>query len=175
MRKEIEYDMSDSRWYLIHSKSRQENVAELNLRLLGVETFCPRLREMKSTRRKIQSKGEVLFPGYLFIRVDMTTEYRKVTYAHGVLRVVTFGTAPAVVEEDIIDSIRERVHNGFVLPPPSASLESGQIVRINKGPFHGVEAIFEQELNGTQRVALLMKAVAFQGRMVIERDCVGMA
>lgn len=164
--------MSDSRWYLVHSKARQEDLAELNLRLLGVETFCPRLREFKSTRSRAQTEGEVLFPGYFFVRVNMKTGYRKVTYAHGVLRVVKFGAEPAVVEQEIIDSIRERVHNGFELPPPSASLESGQIVRINKGPFHGFEAIFEQELNGMQRVALLMKTVAFQVRMVLDRDCV---
>lgn len=166
--------MSDARWYLIHSKARQEDVAELNLRRLGVETFCPRLKELKSTRSKTQGEGEVLFPGYLFIRVDMTTECRKVTYAHGVLRVVKFGAAPAVVEEEIIDSLMERVHNGVVDLPLSSSLKSGQIVRIHKGPFHGLEAIFEQELNGTQRVALLMKTVAFQGRMVIDRNCVGL-
>lgn len=164
--------MSDSRWYLVHSKARQEDVAELNLRILGVETFCPRLREFKSTRSKTQTEGEVLFPGYFFVRVNMKTGYRKVTYAHGVLRVVKFGAEPAVVEEEIIDSIRERVHNGFVLPPPSASLESGQKVRIHKWPFHGFEAIFEQELNGPQRVALLMKTVAFQVRMVLDRECV---
>jgi transcriptional antiterminator RfaH len=166
--------MSDSRWYLIHSKSRQENVAELNLRRLGVETFCPRLREVKPTKSKAQGKGEILFPGYIFIRVDMTAEYRKVTYAHGVLRVVKFGAAPVVVEEEIIDSIKKRVHNGFVVLPLPSSLKSGQVVRIHKGPFHGLEAIFEQELNGTQRVALLMKTVAFQGHMVIHRECVGM-
>lgn len=164
--------MSDLQWYLVHSKARQEDVAELNLRLLGIETFCPRLRELKSTRNKAQGEGEVLFPGYFFVRVNMKTGYRKVTYAHGVLRVVKFGMGPAVVEEEIIDSIRERVHNGFVLPPPSASLESGQTVSIRKGPFQGFEAIFEQELNGPQRVALLMKTVAFQVRMVLDRDCV---
>ncbi|HNP97224.1 MAG TPA: transcription termination/antitermination NusG family protein [Cyclobacteriaceae bacterium] len=164
--------MSDSQWYLVHSKSRQEVVAEFNLRLLGIETYCPRLRELKSTRSKAQGEGEILFPGYFFVRVNMKTGYRKVTYAHGVLRVVKFGMGPAVVEEEIIDSIRERVHNEFVLPPPSASLESGQIVRIHKGPFHGFEAIFDQKLNGTQRVALLMKTVAFQARMVLDRDCV---
>lgn len=164
--------MSDSRWYLVHSKARQEDVAESNLRLLGVETYCPRLGESKSTRNKDQTEGEVLFPGYFFVKVNMKTGYRKVTYAHGVLRIVKFGAEPAVVEEEIIDSIRERVHNGLVLPPPSASLESGQIVRIHKGPFHGCEAIFEQKLNGTQRVALLMKTVAFQVHMVLDRDCV---
>jgi transcriptional antiterminator RfaH len=166
--------MSDVRWYLIHSKGRQEGVAELNLRRLGVEIFCPRLRGVKSTPRKTQGEGEVLFPGYFFVRVDMTTEYRKVTYAHGVLRVVKFGAAPAVVEDEIIDSIKERVHNGFVHLPLSSSLKSGQIVHINKGPFLGFEAIFEQELNGTQRVALLMKTVAFQGRIVTDRNCVGL-
>jgi transcriptional antiterminator RfaH len=166
--------MSDTGWYLIHSKARQEDVAELNLRRLGVETFCPRFRALKLTRSKARGEGEVLFPGYFFIKVDMTTEYRKVTYAHGVLRVVKFGAAPAVVEEEIIDSIRERVHNGFVVLPLPSSLKSGQIVRIHKGPFNGFEAIFEQELNGAQRVALLMKTVAFQGRMVIDRNCVGL-
>ena len=164
--------MSDLRWYLVHSKARQEELAELSLRLLGIETFCPRLRELKSTRSKSQGEGEVLFPGYFFVKVNMKTGYRKVTYAHGVLRVVKFGAEPVVVEEKIIDSIRERVHNDFVFPPPSAFLESGQIVRIHKGPFHGFEAIFEQELNGTQRVALLLKTVAFQVRMVLDRDCV---
>ena len=164
--------MSNSQWYLVHSKARQEDLAELNLRFLGLETFCPRLPELKSTRSKAQTDGEVLFPGYFFVRVNMKTGYRKVTYAHGVLRVVKFGAELAVVEQEIIDSIRERVHNGLVLPPPSASLESGQIVRIHKGPFHGFEAIFEQELNGMQRVALLMKTVAFQVRMVLDRDCV---
>ena len=166
--------MSDSRWYLIHSKARQEDMAELNLRLLGVETFCPRLRKLKSTRSKAQNEGEVLFPGYLFVRVDMTTEYRKVTYVHGVLRVVKFGAEPALVEDEIIDSIRKRVHNGFVHLPQPPSLRTGQIVHINKGPFIGFEAIFEQELNGTQRVALLMKTVAFQGRIVTSRNCVGL-
>jgi transcription antitermination factor NusG len=53
-------------------------------------------------------------------------------------------------------------------------LKSGQIVRIHKGPFNGFEAIFEQELNGSQRVALLMKTVAFHGRMVVDRNCVGL-
>lgn len=166
--------MSDARWYLIHSKARQEGVAESNLRRLGVETFCPRFRKLHLTRGKANGEGEIIFPGYLFIRVDMTTECRKVTYAHGVLRVVKFGVAPAVVEEVIISSIKERICNGLLVPAPPLSLKPGQIVRINKGPFYGFDAIFEQELNGSQRVALLMKTVAFQGRMVVDRNCVGL-
>jgi transcriptional antiterminator RfaH len=172
--------MSDSPWYLIHSKNRQEHVAELNLRQLGVETFCPRVKEVKLPRSQPLA-GEVLFPGYLFIRADMATQYRKITYAHGVLRVVKFGAAPAVVDEEIVNSIKERVHKGLIdlpkaspLPQDQNSLQPGQIVRIHKGPLHGLRTIFEQELNGAQRVALLMKTVAFQGHVIIDRNCVGL-
>ena len=104
----------------------------------------------------------------------MSTEFRKVTYAHGVLRVVKFGAAPALVAEEIIHSIREREDNGLVVLSPSSSLKSGQVVLIDKGPFSGFEAIFEQELNGINRVALLLKTLAYQGRVVMDRDCLAL-
>ncbi len=159
-------------WYLIHAKARQEGMAEMNLQHLGVETFCPRFKQIKANRCKTQAERKgPLFPGYLFVRVDMATEYRKVTYAHGVLRVVNFGSAPALVAEEIIHSIRARENNGVVVLSSSSSLKPGQAVLIDKGPFSGFEAIFEQELNGIQRVALLLNTVAYQGRIVITRDC----
>jgi len=159
-------------WYLIHAKARQEGTAEMNLQQLGVETFCPRFKQLKAKRWKTQAEGKgPLFPGYLFVRVDMSTEFRKVTYAHGVLRVVKFGSAPALVAEEIIHSIRAREDDGLVVLSPSSSLNPGQTVLIDKGPFQGFEAIFEQELNGINRVALLLKTVAYQGRIVVARDC----
>ena len=162
-------------WYLIHAKNRQEDTAERNLQHLGVETFCPRFKQIKANRSKAQAEGKIpLFPGYLFVRVDMSTEFRKVTYAHGVLRVVKFGSAPALVAEEIIHSIRAREDDGLVVLSPSSSLKPGQNVLIDKGPFQGFEAIFEQELNGINRVALLLKTLAYQGRVVIDRDCLAM-
>jgi len=162
-------------WYLVQAKTRQEATAEMNLQHLGVETFCPYIKQIKTNQWKIQAEGKgPLFPGYLFVRVDMSTEFRKVTYAHGVLRVVKFGAAPALVAEEIIHSIRAREDNGLVVLSPSSHLKPGQAVLIAKGPFSGFEAIFEQEINGINRVALLLKTVAYQGRVVIDRDCLAM-
>ena len=159
-------------WYLVHVKARKESVAETNLQHLGVETFCPRFKKRKANRSKIQGEEKgILFPGYLFVRVDISTEFRKVAYAHEVLRVVKFGAAPAMVEEEIIHSIRARENNGLVDLSPSSSFKSGQVILITQGPFRGFEAIFEQELNGIERVALLLKTVAYQGRLIIDRDC----
>jgi len=46
-----------------------------------------------------------LFPGCLVVRVDISTVFRKVTYAHGEFGVVEFGETSAVVGEEVIHSI----------------------------------------------------------------------
>lgn len=162
-------------WYLMQSKVRRERVAELNLQRLGVTTLCPLFTRIKGSRGKLHSVEEALFPGYLFVYVNITSEFRKVAYAKGVLRIVMFGSKPAVVGEDIIRSIKSRMEDGYVVisAPSRVQLTPGQIVRVNNGPFNGFEAIFEQEFSGTQRVALLMKAVGYQGRIIIDRNSIG--
>lgn len=167
-------ETSGCQWYLMQSKSRQERVAESNLQRLGVTTLCPLLSRVKESRGKIRHVEEALFPGYLFVHVDILSEYRKVAYAKGVLRFVMFGSKPAVVGEDIIHSIQSRMNDGYVVisAPSRARINPGQTVRVNTGPFSGFEAVFEQEFSGTQRVALLMKAVGYQGRIIIDRNAI---
>ena len=156
-------------WYLVHSKPNQESLAKLNLQRLGVETFCPQLRQLKIIRRKKQFTISPLFPGYLFSRFDMATEFRKVTYAQGVRKVVMFGSFPARVDESIVVSIKARIQNESVRQE-SSSFKVGQVVQIKKGPLLGLEAAFEKDLSGAQRVALLLKTVAYQARIIINRE-----
>ena len=158
-------------WFLIQAKARQESFAELNLQRLGVETFFPCFSQTRNRCRNQEAKKSALFPGYLFVRMDISTEFRKVTYAHGVLGVVKFGSAPALVVDDVIYSIKARQSNQLVDPSPTYSCKSGETVGITKGPMRGFQALFERKLNGTQRVALLLKTIAYQGRIVIDRDC----
>ncbi len=161
-------------WYLIHTKVRQENVAEINLQHLGVETFCPCIENTRSTSSQGKAKkNNPLFPGYIFVRVDISREFRKVSYCRGVIRVVKFGLTPAIVEDEIVNTIKTREKNGLVVIR-HPSFKRGQTIVIDNGPFQGFNAIFEQELNGLQRVAILLKTVSFQGRMVIDRSCLAL-
>jgi len=85
--------MGDSvQWYLVHSKPQQESLAVLNLQWLGVEAFCPTLRQFKKIRRRKETVISPLFPGYLFSRFDLATEFCRVNYAIGIKNVVTFGS-----------------------------------------------------------------------------------
>jgi transcriptional antiterminator RfaH len=176
MKRTIQERRSGACWSLIQSKVHHENVAHRNLQRLGVQTFYPRLSRVKTFRGKLQNVEEALFPGYLFVKMDALTEFRKVAYAQGVLRVVTFGSKPAVVSEEIIQSIHSRIHDGVVVVSPDSPLKvkPGQTIRVQKGPFSGFDVVFEQEFSGTQRVALLLKAVAYQGRIIIDRHFIGM-
>lgn len=156
-------------WYLIHSKPRQEDLVVLNLHRLGVESFCPHLKPKRLIRSRRPSVPVPLFPGYLFSMFDFPTQYRKVNYAQGVQRVVTFGSVPAIVEEEIIESIKAKVQNAYVILQPTPFI-AGQLLRIEEGPLRGLEAIFEKELSGQQRIALLLRAVSYQARVIVDRE-----
>jgi len=154
-------------WYVVHTKPRQEELAEQTLQRLGVETFFPKLKRRKMIRRNKQITTGPLFPGYLFARFDVSTQYRAVNSGRGVRRVVALGTSPTVVDETLIESIKQRLEDGYVMLQPTPFV-SGQIVRIQDGPFQGLDAVFEKQLSDHQRAVLLFRALSFQARVVVD-------
>jgi len=156
-------------WYTVNTKPHQEWLAEVNLQRLGVETFSPKLKQSKAVRRRWQVSISPLFPGYLFARFSLEDHYRAVRYASGVRKVVAFGPAPAVVDEEMIEAIKSRVHNGYVSVPAS-KFTPGQVVCIQGGPLDGLEAIFEREMTGYQRAVLLLRALSYQARVVMDLE-----
>jgi transcriptional antiterminator RfaH len=158
-------------WYAVSVKPHQETHAELSLQRLRVETFSPRLKRARVIRRKHQTTISPLFPGYLFARFHFQADYRAVSYARGVRKIVEFGTTPAIVDEEIIAAIKSRVEDGYVTVP-AASFRAGQTVRITEGPLQGLEAIFEREMSDHERVVLLVRALSYQARVIVESQYV---
>lgn len=153
-------------WYTVNTKPQHERVAELSLQKLGVETFYPQLKQRKVIRRRAETRIGPLFPRYLFARFQLDTHYRAVTYARGVRNIVTFGTVPATVEDEIIEEIRARLHDGY-LTVPAPSFMPGEIIRIQTGPLQGLEAVFVREMSDHERVVLLLRTLTYQARVVL--------
>jgi transcriptional antiterminator RfaH len=156
-------------WYVINTKSHQERQAEINLARLGVEVFYPQLKESRVIRRVRKTVITSLFPGYLFARFDVGTQYRSVIYAKGVRKIVTFGSTPAKVDEELLDAIKARLLNGYAMLP-SHLPKPGQLVRIQSGPLSGLDAIFEREMTGSQRVVLLLQMLSCRARVVLPAE-----
>jgi transcription antitermination factor NusG len=70
------------------------------------------------------------------------------------------------VSEDILRALRERCPGGIAEIDP-INAKSGDTVRINEGPFSGLEAIFEQKLKGSERVAVLLDILGRETRIVL--------
>jgi len=162
--------MDSMDWYLVHTKTHSEKTAEMNLQQLGVEVFCPLLQQEKIIRRKRQHVVAPLFPGYLFAKFDPNHQYRAVHYATGISKVVMFGATPAKVEEELIEALKAKMLNGIMRVAMQSAFKPGQKVRIQDGPFRGLEAVFECEMSDHQRVALLLQAVGYQARVVLRTE-----
>lgn len=143
------------KWYAVHTKPRQEAVAEAFLTQSGVEIFYPRTGPTKS-----------LFPGYVFAKFDADTQLRLVKYSTGISSVVSFGNKPAPVDELLIEGIKLRIKDGFVvLDPPSFT--KGEKVEIKEGPLEGISGMFDSRVKDTDRVVILLNTIASQSRIVV--------
>ena len=159
------------RWYAIRTKVNREKDVEKRLKDLRLEVFLAWMR----TRRRIGSRFHwvlaPLFPGYVFCHLDMVLSGKAARYAPGVKDFLTFGSRIAEVGENIIEALRERCPGGVADIDP-VNAKPGDIVRINEGPFSGLEAIFEQKLKGSERVAVLLDILGRQTRIVLPSETI---
>jgi transcriptional antiterminator RfaH len=159
------------RWYAIQTKANREKEVEKRFGALNLEMFLPWMR----VRRRIGSRFHwvlvPLFPGYLFCRIDLVTCGKAARYAPGVKDFLKFGNHIAEVDSEIIRALRERCPQGVAQIDPIA-MKPGDTVKINEGPFSGLEAIFERSLKGAERVAVLLEILGRQTRLVLPSETI---
>ncbi len=163
--------IQELRWYVVNTKTNHEKYAERNIARSGIECYLPLLKERRIVRNQIITAINPLFPGYMFVRIDLAQHYRTVNYARGVRKIVGLGPMPVEVDSAMIDSIRSKVASSEVdmLQRPER-LGHGQRVHIQGGPLSGLEAIFVGGMPGRQRAMVLLHTLALQARVVIEVD-----
>ena len=143
-------------WYLIYSKQQQERIAEENLVRQNYDVYLPLLRR---TRRRCGCRISVIepmFPRYLFINLcDQLDDWGPVRSTRGVMHLIRFGSVPARLPNDFVDTLRRRenAEGTQVLPEPSIS--PGDPVRITDGSMAGYDAVFAAK-SGKERVLLLL-------------------
>ena len=141
-------------WYVVRSKPRREEYAQDQLLRRGVETFLPRIVE--PLRGHAEPVIGPLFPGYLFARVDLLSQYNSVIWAPGVRRFVAFGDVPAAVDPAVVEFLQERCGpEGVVRVVPT--FHDGDLVRVTRGPLGGLVGVVQGQVSGQCRVRVLME------------------
>ena len=155
-------------WYAIYTKPKAEDTVSEKLGQAGIEIFNPKLRVTKYIRNQYREVVEPLFPCYLFARFESDKYLWMITYTRGVKKVVGSNNGPWPVAEGIIDFIRSYEKDGFIISR-CEEITEGDTVKIAGGPLSGLTGIFKKIIKGTERVILLLNAIEYQAKVIVER------
>lgn len=154
--------LDEPAWYVVHTRTKAEHVAAgLMQSLLGVPTYCPRIKFQRATARGKVWFVEALFPSYFFACFNAFTSLRAVRHAQNVLNVVEFGGALAQVPEAVITGIRAEMQD-LDIKEIQAPLQPGDAVEIAEGPMRGLTGIVHSLRRGEDRVRLLLDFLGSQ-------------
>ena len=141
----------------MHTWSRHEKSVFEQLRSKQIEAFLPLYQPFKRWRNGQIGTLAPLFPGYLFVRIDIQNQL-PVLQTSGVARFVGFGQRPAVVPDNEIAQLEAVVAQGLkVSPHPYLSV--GDRVEITRGPLAGLAGILTRDKQGA-RVVLSVELIS---------------
>jgi len=147
---------SQPRWYAAYTASRHEKTVAEHLRQRDVECFLPlyeTIRQWNNGRHRVQMP---LFPGYLFLRIEMR-DRKRVLQVPGLVQLVTFQGAPAALPDGEIETLRNALATG-VLAQPHRYLNVGSKVEICRGPLQGMRGVLLRQ-QGQFRVVISVEMI----------------
>src|SRR5262249_41501534 len=105
-----------TRWYVVQTHAHAEGKAAAHLTRQGFDAYLPRYLKRRRHARRIDTVAAPLFPGYLFVTVDMVRQrWRSIHSTIGVTRLVCNGDAPTPVANTVVETLRAREDSqGFV-------------------------------------------------------------
>src|SRR3569833_1842969 len=106
-------------WYLVHTKPKQEKCALQNLEQQGYACYLPILPTEKLRHGGRSIIDEPLFPRYLFIQLGQgisAKSWSPIRTTKGVSRLVSFGTEPAKVNNQLIELLKQQKQTQHTQP-----------------------------------------------------------
>ena len=140
-------------WFAIQVSPRHELTTAKILRNKGLEEFVPLYKSRRQWSDRQKDLWLPLFTGYVFCRFSAKAKLPVVT-TPGVIRIVGSNKGPDPISDDEIASLRMAAQ----LPAnihPYPYLAIGTKVKIEEGPFAGLEGILINQKNRSHLVLSL--------------------
>jgi transcription antitermination factor NusG len=151
-------------WYAAYTMPRHEKLVANQLTMREVETYVPLYRAIRDWKGRRAEIDVPLFPGYVFVKVPITSRV-KVLEQPGVVRLVgTNGRATPLPDDEIE---RLRTYLACCKAEPYPFLAPGQKVRIKSGPMAGFEG---KILRRKGKLRLVVSLDLIQRAIVLELD-----
>lgn len=118
----------------------------------GFDAYIP--EEPNKIQRRDRPPRRPFFPLYLFMRFPGGRLLEDLQWTPGLRRIVTFGSRPALIPEEVINQIRHRL--AVMESLREGPFDKGERVRITRGPFRGLDAVFDRRLSRPDRVRVFL-------------------
>ncbi len=157
-----------NRWYVVQTKSRQEQIAKENLVRQDFHVYLPQIRMAKRRSGRWQTVTESLFPGYLFIELDLLTQnVAPIRSTRGVLSLVRCGAIPLPVPRALMGQLLAACGGDEALIDADSFIRPGDRVELVEGPMAGFTAIV-QEKTSEKRVLLLLDLLGRKNKVIVD-------
>lgn len=149
-------------WYVVYTKPKWEKKVAQQLIEKGIECYCPlitKVRQWSDRKKKIEVP---LFNSYVFVRLA-EAERNLVFQSSGAVRYLFWLGKPAIVRDEEINAIRKWLTTPDKYEISVSSLQVGDKVVLESGPFKSQEALVQQ-VNKNDYI-LVLESMGFVLRM----------
>lgn len=144
---------SGRRWFVVATKPRAERRAHAALHLKGYQPFLP---EVTVRRRDRSWRTVPLFPGYVFIRLDLARPWYPIRFAPGVFQLLTINGVPAPCPDHAVEAVQSALQAAQALAGEKERWRVGSPCSLSLHPLRGVPAIVTAIHDGRAQVAVMM-------------------
>lgn len=153
------------RWWVAHTKSRNEKSLAWFLQKWQVPYFLPLRENVTSSRGKKYKTLLPLFSGYVFFNGDEEIRYRALT-SNRIAQVIQVIDQQALITE--LSQIHRAVSSGLPMDP-HPYLKNGVLCRVKAGPLMGMEGIVIEK-KGKMRILLKVEILGQAAAVEIDAD-----
>jgi len=149
-------------WFVIQTKPKKEQEANSYLSMKGLEIFNPLMENFVIRNGAINKEYKPLFPGYIFGKFVLDSDYSLVRWGRGVKKILGLsGNYPTPVSEEVIEIIKGRTDSSGIVRK-SYHFEANDRIRIKSGPLKDLLGIFERWVSDSERVRVLLNLIGYQ-------------
>jgi transcriptional antiterminator RfaH len=149
-----------AQWYAIRSKANKEGPLYRELLARDYQVFFPQLQVNPVNPRS--RKLVPYFPGYMFVHVNLeisgTAPLNRIPDAIGLVMFDDY--VPPVAESLLRQIDRKLAAIAEAGGQTFFEIHPGDSIEITGGAFAGYEAVFEERLQGEERVRILLKMLS---------------
>ncbi len=159
-------------WYAVHVRSRHEWQVARQLKERRFDFLLPVYRSIRKWKDRRKELELVLFPGYVFVNLDLQNRIR-VLQIPGVARFVSFQGMPVPLSGGDVEFLSNGLGHG-IHAEPHPYLKVGRRVRVKYGALAGMEGILVRKKEKFRLVIsleLIMRSVMVE---VDESDVVAL-